>query len=795
MFSTIEQGKKIQLRATKMIDGTITMPKALTGIKRRRFSVIGTVQGVGFRPFVFRLAEQHGLTGFVLNAGGAVIIEAEGDEHALDDFACALEQEAPPLSKIDASTCETLTPRHDERSFVILASGDGLDFAKSIPPDSATCEGCLRELFDPADRRFRYPFINCTNCGPRFTIIESFPYDRARTAMAEFIMCAACAEEYANPAHRRFHAQPNACAVCGPQLQFVADGAVVAKGTEAALEKTVALLKSGGIAAIKGLGGFHLSCDATNSDAVQLLRHRKKRDEKPLAVMYARLPDVEADCLLPAGARSALTSHRRPIVLCRQKSNCSLSAGVSPGLDKIGVMLPYTPLHHILLDQCGGPLVMTSGNISEEPICIGNQEAIARLAPLCDGFLLHDREIAARYDDSVVIAEESGHTYPLRRSRGYAPEPITLAAETKQSVLAMGAHLKNTFCILSGNKAYVSQHIGDLDNLDAVEHFERSLERFLQLFELKPQLIACDLHPDYMSTSLAQEWGRKLQLKVVPVQHHHAHIAACAAEHGITEDVLGVAFDGLGYGTDGSLWGGEFLVCGQGRFTRVAHLQTVPLVGGKTAMREPWRMALSYLNGYAEQDWFVNSLKDHIDRGKLAAVLNLVRSPATAMGLSSATSSCGRLFDAVAAVAGIRRRSSYEGQAAMEVEAGARRAQSEPADIFQVELATASPVIGSNQLVVQAARQRSAGLAPEAVAWQFHLSLADLVVRQAVSLCRQFGLGTVCLGGGCFQNMLLLNLVKDQLSNHGLPVLISEKLPCNDGGISLGQAVIAGLKE
>lgn len=763
-------------------------------LKRMRISVSGTVQGVGFRPFVFRLAEQFALKGFVLNAGGAVVIEVEGHQQYVQNFLTGLTCEAPPLAKITSSSAELLEPRFDEERFLILESDRTFDCEKSVPPDCATCQDCFRELFDPSDRRYLYPFINCTNCGPRFTIIESFPYDRQRTTMSTFQMCGNCADEYSNPADRRFHAQPNACSLCGPQLQFVTAHNVVSNCTDGALRETVALLRRGGVAAIKGLGGFHLCCDATSDDAVRLLRRRKHRDEKPLAVMYRSIEDIESDCVVPGAAQSALCSHQRPIVLCNRNATCTLSEQISPGLDRIGVMLPYTPLHYVLMELYGGPLVMTSGNVSDEPICIDNQEAIERLSPLCDGLLLHNRAIAARYDDSVVLADGAEQIYPVRRSRGYAPEPIVLDSAFG-SVLAFGAHLKNTFCILSGTNAYVSQHIGDLDNLDSLSHFEESLERFLHLFDLKPDLIACDMHPDYMSTSLADDWAQKLQLPLVAVQHHHAHIAACAAEHHVEGPVLGIAFDGLGYGTDGSLWGGEFLVCDRASFLRVAHLKAVPVIGGNVAMREPWRMALSYLRCHSELEWFASSLAGQIDNKRVSSLLKLLVTLDQTDPLFNVTSSCGRLFDAVAAVAGIRYNASYEGQAAMELEAAARRGQTcGSQSLIDTSFSLDSVVVETSQLVVNAATQRMRGVSPDLVALNFHLALSNIVVQKAHYLCRNFNLSTVCLGGGCFQNLLLLNLIRDGLREHGLRVLVPQKLPCNDGGIAFGQAVVAAAK-
>ncbi len=784
---------------------------AVCQTRRVRVCVTGIVQGVGFRPFVYKLATEHNLSGFVLNQGGAVVIEVEGPAPAIELFEKNLTTLSPPLSHVETCTSSEQPPRFDESAFAIIESEQSSQFVRSVAPDSATCEDCLRELFDPADRRHRYPFVNCTNCGPRFTIINDFPYDRKRTTMASFNMCSACASEYADPTNRRFHAQPNACPDCGPQLQlFSPEEQTGFLQGDAALAETARILRTGGIAAIKGLGGFHLCCDATNHDTVERLRRRKHRYEKPFAVMFRSLAEIQSDCQVSSLEAQLLLSHRRPIVLCRLSAEHRLSTAIAPGLDRVGVMLPYTPLHHLLLNDFQGPLVMTSGNLSDEPICIDNQEALTELRSLSDVILLHDRSIASRYDDSLMVCTGNGgksRAFSLRRARGYAPDPIKLTTPPAKTVLAVGAHLKNTFCVTAGSSAYVSQHIGDLENLQAIRHFQETLDRYLSLFQLQPELIACDLHPDYLSTSLAHELSRRLEIPVRTVQHHHAHIVACTAEFGITEPVLGVALDGSGYGSDGTIWGGEFLFCHGSQFKRVAHFETVPLIGGSKAVKSPWRMALAYLYKRENFSWFESAIAEQINPVLIRGVHQLLEkhSSAPESGFSAPlTSSCGRLFDAIAAVSGLRLEGSYEGQPAMELEAAARSAlqagngeHPRKDTTHTTSDTTCDAVLPVADLVEQAATQRLAGLTPPEIALQFHVRLANRLSRKIIALCKSYSVSTVCLSGGVFQNMLLLDLLINLLGDSmpDLQILHPRQLPCNDGGISLGQAVIAGNQE
>ena len=604
--------------------------------ERRRFRVRGVVQGVGFRPFVHGLAGRNRLGGFVLNDGGGVVIEAEGDPASLDAFAASLREEAPPLARVEAVTAESLQPCGDER-FEIAASRTSRGSAV-VPPDVATCDDCLGELFDPGDRRFRYAFVNCTQCGPRFTIVRTIPYDRANTTMAAFAMCPDCRREYEDPADRRFHAEPIACPSCGPRLSMP-------------LEEAASLLRGGAILAVKGLGGYHLACDAASEEAVARLRARKHREEKPFAVMTAAPDEL---CEVSADEWILLRSRERPVVLVRRRRGAAVAESVAPGSPWLGVMLPYTPLHHLLATDVGGPLVLTSGNVSDEPIAFDDDDARARLGGIADAFLAHDRPIHRRCEDSVVRA-----TFPIRRSRGYTPRSLPLLAGDG-SIVAVGAELKSTFCVTRGREAFLSPHLGDLDSEAAYTAFRSDLALYLAMLAVEPDVVAHDLHPEYLST----KWALEQDAEPVGVQHHHAHAAACLAEHGEQGPALALVFDGTGYGTDGTLWGGELLRCDLDRFERLAHLEPVPLPGGEAAIREPWRVAAVHLERAA--------LPVPWPRWELVRE-SLKLEPALASGM-------GRLFDAVAAILGVCEETSYEGQAAVELEqlAGANPAEPYP---------------------------------------------------------------------------------------------------------------------
>jgi hydrogenase maturation protein HypF len=758
-------------------------------VERRRIGVRGTVQGVGFRPFVYRLAGEEGLAGWVRNTTGGVEIEVEGDSHRLDTFTRRLRAEMPPLARIEHVQVSAGEPRGDE-GFVIRTSEVGGGDVLPVSPDVATCAACLAEAGDPSARRYHYAFTNCTNCGPRFTIIKELPYDRARTTMRAFALCAACRAEYEDPSDRRFHAEPIACPACGPRLEFEGGGRTV---SEAALSAAVSALHDGRIVAIKGLGGFQLACDARNESAVARLRERKRREAKPFALMVPDLNAARDLCHLDDAEVAALTSVRAPIVVLRRREQDPvrhLASAVAPGLDSLGIMLPYTPLHHLLLQSFGGPLVLTSGNRSEEPIVIDNEEARKRLEGIADAILLHDREIASRYDDSVVRVDE-GQTVVLRRARGYAPEPIRLPRAAPAPILAVGSQLKSTFCLVREARAFVSQHIGDLDDAATLAHYHRTLALYRRLFSVEPEVVAHDLHPNYVATRFAHSLEG---VRHVAVQHHHAHVASCMAEHGITEPVIGVAWDGAGYGPDGAVWGGELLVVEGATYHRAAHLDYLRLPGGDAAAREPWRMALSALvHAFdADADEVASGLLERIPETKRRPILRMARSGAYA----PPTSSAGRLFDAVAALAGVRDVNLYEGQAAMELEA---RVDASEVVAYPLPLRAPAGAAGRNEAavwdpapliraVVDDARR---GIGAGIIAARFHNALSAAILEGCCWLRESDDLATVVLSGGCFQNRRLVTQARKRLERAGFRVLTHRRVPPGDGGISLGQAAIA----
>jgi hydrogenase maturation protein HypF len=719
--------------------------------ERRRIVVRGVVQGVGFRPFVHRLATRHGLGGFALNDGSGVIIEAEGDPASLELFTEGLVDEAPSLASVEAIGASSLRPL-GEHEFRIEQSRPG---AAAIPPDVATCEECLRELRDRADRRHRYPFINCTQCGPRFTIVRHPPYDRANTTMAEFEMCAACRAEYEDPADRRFHAEPIACPDCGPRLSLGA-----ASG-EDALAAAVELIGTGRIVAVKGLGGYHLACDATNAHAVARLRARKRREEKPFALMTA-----EAEAIAEVGAteRELLESPARPIVLLRRREPSGVATSVAPGSPWLGLMLPYTPLHHLLCAEVDRPLVMTSGNRSDEPIAVDDDEARERLGGIADAFLAHDRPIHRRCEDSVVRA-----SFPIRRSRGQAPRSLALPRSGHLPILAIGAELKSTFCVVRGEQAVLSPHLGDLDSTLAYEAFRSDIELYLEMLDVKPELIGHDLHPDYLST----RWALEQTIETIAIQHHHAHAAACLAENGEVGPTLALVFDGTGYGPDGTLWGGELLRASPEGYERLAHLEPVPLPGGEAAIREPWRMAAAYLEAAGRpvpyQRW-------PEVRQSLA-----VNAPIS--------SGMGRLFDAAAALLGIREQVSYEGQAAIELEQLAGEVEAEPYGCPITDGTEGARLIRGADLIAAAHDDLEAGRPREQIAAAFHEGIAAVAAAACAEAAEPKS--KVALSGGTFQNVRLSRSVGRRLDRLGLGVLTHRLVPPNDGGISFGQAAIA----
>jgi hydrogenase maturation protein HypF len=751
--------------------------------------VCGIVQGVGFRPFVYSRARRHSLKGLVLNNTSGVLIDVEGDGDAIGQFIGEIRREAPPLALVESiEPYYDLDPAHYE-DFRIVESTDAGEKFVPVSADVATCADCLREMLDPVDRRYRYPFINCTNCGPRFTIIEATPYDRARTTMRDFRMCAECRAEYENPLDRRFHAEPIACWTCGPRLCLTD-----ARGRAAEFDETDGtdiighvrrLLLSGKIVAVKGVGGYHLACDASNAAAVERLRGRKYREDKPFALMAASVEVVRRHCDVSGAEEALLTSARRPVVLLARKRDSNLPAAIAPGVGTLGFMLPYTPLHQLLLEDLERPLVMTSGNVSDEPICYEDGDASARLHSIADYLLLHDRRIHMRTDDSVARIHD-GREMVLRRARGYAPAPVTVAFKFGREILACGAELKNTFCLARDRHAFVSHHIGDLENLETLRSYEQGIEHFKRLFQLRPSVVAYDLHPEYLSTKYALALYEEFER--VGVQHHHAHVASCMADNRIEGEVIGVAMDGLGFGTDGRMWGGEFFVADFVEAERVAHLDYLPMPGGARAVREPWRMAAVYLHRTFGDDFLNLNLPfvQQLDRRAWAALRGMVKSGTN----SPDTSSMGRLFDAVAGLLCLRSAVNYEGQAAIELETKADRACELGYEFGFDE----SGVIKAEGVVRAAAEDLLEGLAPATVSAKFHQGVAALVASVARRVREERRLNRVVLSGGVFQNMLLLGRARRALSRDGFEVFTHRRVPTNDGGISLGQAAIANAR-
>ena len=794
---------------------------------RRQIRIRGVVQGVGFRPFVHNLATRLGLAGWVLNSSAGVVAEVEGAPDAVDRFVELVRAEAPPLARIEEMSVAEIEPV-GETGFAIRESQAQEGEFVLVSPDVATCADCYRDFTDPANRRFGYAFTNCTNCGPRYTIIRDIPYDRPNTTMAGFRMCAACQAEYDNPGDRRFHAQPNACPVCGPRLwgrsrlsgdepadsrleaglpapqsniattetnsadhekRWPAPQDLQRRGSdvvvqdcseESAIEEARRWLAEGQIVAIRGLGGFHLACDPRNDAAVRRLRERKRRSDKPFALMARDLAAAEGFCVVTDDDRRALLGPRRPIVVMARRAEGAISSAVAPGNNTIGVMLPYTPLHHLLFaDAPYDVLVMTSGNLSEEPIVTSNEEALERLRPLADWFLLHDRDIYMRADDSVVRTFE-GRERVLRRSRGYVPQAIRLEMEVAE-ILACGGELKNTFCLSKGCYALLSQHIGDMENYETLVFFEETLANLKKLFRVEPRAVAYDLHPGYLSTQYAL---RLPDLEKIGVQHHHAHVASCMAENGLAGKVIGVALDGTGYGTDGKIWGGEFLVADYAGFERRVHFRYVPLPGGDAAIRQPWRSALSYLAdtfGPAAEFPEFTMWSEVLESQR-----RLVRSM-IARGVNTVdTSSCGRLFDAVASLIGIRQVINYEGQAAIEMEMVAAEGVEE-----RYAFALDADVVDFRPAIERIVADVRAGAATPLIAARFHNTVAAAIAEVCARIRGEEGLHRVCLSGGTFQNMKLLRSALAMLRESGFEVFIHAQVPPNDGGIALGQAVIA----
>lgn len=735
----------------------------------------GTVQGVGFRPFVYRRAVELELSGWVRNDDLGVLLEVEGRACAIDALLQAVRDEPPPLAVVE-SLDAVAVPATGERGFTVAPTEQGEGADVRVSADVAPCAACLTEMADPLDRRFGYPFVNCTDCGPRYTIVRDVPYDRPATTMSGFAMCPACAREYADPGDRRFHAQPNACAECGPQLCWTSGDDD--RSGPPALQAAVRCLLAGGVVAVKGVGGYHLACDATDSRAVAALRARKCRDDKAFAVMVPDLAAAELLCELDAAARDVLCSARRPIVLAPRRRDADVSGDVAPGLVDLGVMLPSSPLHVLLLEHVQRPLVMTSGNRSSEPVVHLDGHVQERLGPMVDGVLSHDREIAVRTDDSVLRSAGAGRVQMVRRARGWVPQPLRLPLDAARPVLAVGAQLKSTVALARDSTLVLSQHLGDLDEWSTYQAFTGAVTHLERLTRVTPELVAHDLHPDYRSTAWAVDSG----LPLLGVQHHHAHVAACLVEHGETSPVLGVAFDGVGLGTDGTLWGGEFLLADLAGFSRVGHLAPVALPGGDAAVREPWRTALAWLHRSLGPD----AAAEHGPRldDRWSSVLSVVAS-----GRSPETTSVGRLFDGVAALLGVRTHVTYEGQAAMELEALARQAVTNRVPPCPFD--TTGTILDPAPMLAALVAGRKRGHAVAELAAGFHRGLAAGAATVATELCGRHGVGTVALTGGVFQNALLSDLLARDLASAGLRVLQHVQLPPNDGSISIGQAAVA----
>jgi hydrogenase maturation protein HypF len=766
----------------------------------RRFDVAGTVQGVGFRPFVWRLANELGVDGSVRNTGGHVVVEAAAGEETLAELGRRLTDDAPPLARVSGVSHAALpTPPPAGSGFRIEPSRRSAHAEPEVPPDVATCDDCLAELLDPTDRRYRYPFVNCTNCGPRATIIDGLPYDRARTSMTRFVMCPQCEREYGDPNDRRFHAQPNACPACGPTLRWVAGGHGLPTLGHSALLAAELAIEAGQIVAMKGLGGFQLVCDARRADTVRALRARKSRPAKPFAVMVPGLAWAERIASLTDAERRLLVSRERPIVLLRKRPCDDIAPDVGPGSETIGVFLPYSPLHHLLLGDIGRPLVVTSGNRGDEPMAVDDATAFDALHDIADGFLTHDRPILARYDDSVAQVA-GGRSHIIRRARGYAPRPRPLAIAAAAPILAVGAELKHTFTLADHDQAVISSHIGDLECAPAFDSFAESARQLGDVLGISPEIVAHDLHPGYLSTQYAKNWTSRRRM---PVQHHHAHVAACAAEFGLTDPFIGVAYDGLGMGDDGTMWGGEILVADLERYRRAARFSYAPMPGGAAAVRRPVRMALGYLFGaetfgepWPGSAWTtlggreaVGEVFGRIDHREVEVVAQLVAS-----GLNCPTaSSAGRLFDAMAALLGVRDNATYEGEAAIALEsvAGSVSTRELPWALRRVAGTLVYDVRPTLQAAVESVRR---GIPTYVTAAAFHRTIVNVTAALCDEIRHDTGLDTVCLAGGVFQNRLLAVAVADMLRQNGFAVHLGEQVPCNDGGISFGQAAIAAAR-
>ncbi|MDX2108338.1 MAG: carbamoyltransferase HypF [Candidatus Melainabacteria bacterium] len=772
--------------------------------KRWRFQINGTVQGVGFRPFIFNLARKNELSGFVQNNSDGVLIEIQSlTKDKLEKFWQEMLNDLPPLAKVNQCDKEEIDAVKEEIGFQIQntkvkkyrTSSDpenNSSFANLPPCDSTTCKDCLQELFDKNNRRYRYPFINCVNCGPRFTIIKELPYDRTSTTMSNFVQCKECLDEYNNPTDRRFHAQPNACAKCGPQVSLEPPNLY----DETALKNCIELLNEGKIIALKGLGGFQLLCDASNEKSVALLRERKQRPHKPLAVMFKNINQLKKQCHTNEVEESLLLAKESPIVLLTKKKSFSLASNLCFENNKLGAMLPVTALHHLLLADFNGPLVATSGNTSEEPIAFKNDEARVCLSKIADAFLLNNRDIISRYDDSVLFVHDQ-KPIMIRRARGFSPFVFDLSFNSRKQILALGGHLKNTFCFSRGNQTILSQHLGDLDNTKSLDNLTLVLDHYQKMFDYKPDIVAHDLHPDYMSTALAKEISKESNIKTIAVQHHHAHIAACMVEHKLQTPVIGIALDGLGMGLDDTLWGGEFLYCSLGEgndFKRLAHFKPVLMPGGTAAIKEPWRMMLGLIESFEDSNkQFFESFVEKLIHTHSFEKIKIIKKQIEQKFNSPLTSSCGRLFDALAALLDICSIQTFEGQApqALESLAYTEKNTKTKAYSFCIKDQSSASLIDMENVFVQIVKDLHNQVSPSLISLKFHHTIKNALIQICRDLSKKTDCRIICLSGGVFQNRLLLNLVEQDLKNENFQVYYPQKIPANDGGLALGQLVVA----
>jgi hydrogenase maturation protein HypF len=755
---------------------------------RNHITVHGIVQGVGFRPYIHKLVQDNRLKGWICNSNQGVELEIEGEEDDIKDFIKVLQVNPPPLAMIENITVKKM-PLNGYKDFKIIKSRTNNKLPVAlIPPDISVCDECLKELNNPSDRRYGYPFINCTNCGPRFTIIEDIPYDRDKTTMKDFSMCEKCSAEYSDIADRRYHAQPNACPVCGPQVSlYQREKRIVTNNPFTEVQRR---LKAGQIGVIKGLGGFHLTCDAKNDSAVSRLREIKLRDQKPFAIMAKNIDSIKLFCHVSKDAEHILKSKEKPILLLRKKVNNYLSEGIAPGNNYIGVMLPYTPLHYLLFKDVNFVLIMTSANFSDEPIIYQNQEAFQKLADKVDFLLVHNRPIYNRCDDSV-IKYSPNHPIYIRRSRGYAPYPIILSKKMRQ-VFAAGPEDKSTVCFTRDKYAFPSQHLGDLKNQESYEAYQEAVDRIIHIFQFNPELIVCDLHPDYLSTVYAENMSRQKKLPLLKVQHHHAHIASCMAENNLDEEVIGVALDGSGLGEDGNIWGGEFLLSNIKDYKRVGYLKYKAMPGGEQVIHQPWRMAFSYLYSYFGEDILEQNLP--LIKRNNAKKLNLLMQMIDKKINSPITSSCGRLFDAVASLIGLRDEVNFEGQAAMELESICQLKYNGNYSYNIIQKPESEFIIDTEDMFYQIIDDLKNDKGREEIATKFHNTIADIILSMCVKIREKYKINKVVMSGGVFQNSFLLTQTIKRMKKQNFALFLHKKMPPNDACISLGQAVIGNTR-